>query len=473
LSQSLPILPAPTLADAPLPGLRPRSAEAGERAGQRQSFGRLLDRFTRNEAAGDAAKEPIREPTDGRTRAASETGNRPGRKSQAPTGESVPETQSAPTTPEASQPETLASAVAPLPAAPTAVLTPTLEPQVTGREAQPGQPPVATTETPIAAAVAPQVPQPQPDWGTPTALVAPTATAEPEALLPAEPLLPEPATAAPSSERTGTPAVQPQIAAATAAMPDVAAKPPARTGNQTPTVDAGDAGDAALQRATPVAANRLPSDAAEPELQAEQTDQLKSALPTAAAARAATVALGEPPAAGRGPEPQTQPAAFAPVDSLRSAAAQYHRVVETVRLAAEMPLPPAEQVSVRLLHAVAEGRRVIQMQLHPAELGSIDVRMHWQGERLSAQFLVDRPETLHLLQRDLPALERSLAQAGVNLDNGGLSFSLRQQGGDSRGQEGRPFAAETGKPAFDGADRPMTDEPLGQVIRDGLLSIRV
>jgi flagellar hook-length control protein FliK len=166
------------------------------------------------------------------------------------------------------------------------------------------------------------------------------------------------------------------------------------------------------------------------------------------------------------------------VDTPRSAAAQYHKVAETARTAAaaaDTP-SPADQVSIRLLHAVAEGKRTIQMHLHPAELGTIDVKMQWQGDRLTAQFQVDRPETLVLLQRDVPALERTLNQAGVNVDSGSLSFSLRQQAGNGQnnGNNGQPFDTSAAGNAFgDSVDLPLGDEPLGQVIRDGILSIRV
>jgi flagellar hook-length control protein FliK len=114
------------------------------------------------------------------------------------------------------------------------------------------------------------------------------------------------------------------------------------------------------------------------------------------------------------------------------------------------------------------------MHLHPAELGAIDVKMQWQGDKLTAQFTVDRPETLEILQREVPALERSLGQAGVNVDSGSLSFSLRQQQGNGQNSGGGAFDAKAAQAAFgDGGEPAGGDEPLGQVIRDGILSIRV
>jgi flagellar hook-length control protein FliK len=168
-------------------------------------------------------------------------------------------------------------------------------------------------------------------------------------------------------------------------------------------------------------------------------------------------------------------ASLTSIDSSRRTAALYHKVADAAKPGADAPTP-ADQVSIRLIHAVAEGKRAIQMHLHPAELGSIDVKMQWQGDRLTAQFTVDRPETLQLLQREVPALERSLGQAGVNVDSGSLSFSLRQQQGNGQGggNGGGTFDVNAADAAFgDGGEPASGDEPLGQVIRDGVLSIRV
>lgn len=170
---------------------------------------------------------------------------------------------------------------------------------------------------------------------------------------------------------------------------------------------------------------------------------------------------------GRSEQPM---AAFA-ADSPRSAAALYHKIAEAARPAAADAPPPAEQLSMRLPHAVADGKRAIQVHLHPAELGSIDVKMQWQGDRMTAQFLVERPETLQLLQRDMPALERSLNLAGVNVDSGSLQFSLRQQQDQGR-SGGQGFTPSRGA-AVERMDARGGDEPLGQILREGVLSIRV
>lgn len=77
-------------------------------------------------------------------------------------------------------------------------------------------------------------------------------------------------------------------------------------------------------------------------------------------------------------------------------------------------------------HAVA-GINRFQIRLDPPEMGRIDVRldMHHEGG-ITARLTVDRPETLDMLQRDARALERALAQTGLDQHKTNLEFSLRQ-----------------------------------------------
>jgi flagellar hook-length control protein FliK len=321
----------------------------------------------------------------------------------------------------------------------------------------PSQP--ATGAQPVAPPAASQIPQAS--TGEPaspeSAGPAPLAVAVPETgtlRSPVTPTLPDK-----GAGRPATPSAE--ITAAAAPILPNASRKPAASGEPTLAADAAEAVDAALPR--PPAAATPSAETAGSDLQSRQDD-------TAKAGPAIVLTAEQPASAARTAE---HPFALTALDSPRGTAALYHKVAETARGRAETP-SPADQVSIRVLHAAAEGKRAIQMQLHPAELGTIDVKMQWQGDRLTAQFLVDRPETLQLFQRDLPALERTLNQAGVNVDSGSLSFSLRQQTGHGQGDNGRLFDPGAAPAAFaDGDDLPLGDEPLGQVIRDGVLSIRV
>lgn len=95
------------------------------------------------------------------------------------------------------------------------------------------------------------------------------------------------------------------------------------------------------------------------------------------------------------------------------------------------PAVPIGEVAVHIHRAAAKGKERIRIQLHPAELGQIDVRLKLGTDGAARAIVqVDRPETLDLLQRDARGLERALQDAGLKTDSNSLSFSLRDHGQD-------------------------------------------
>jgi hypothetical protein len=93
------------------------------------------------------------------------------------------------------------------------------------------------------------------------------------------------------------------------------------------------------------------------------------------------------------------------------------------------------QLGVQIAGAASRRVERLVVQLEPAALGRVEVRLDFSHDhRVSALIAADRPETLELLQRDSRALERSLQDAGLRLDQDALSFALRQeQRGHERG----------------------------------------
>ncbi len=57
-----------------------------------------------------------------------------------------------------------------------------------------------------------------------------------------------------------------------------------------------------------------------------------------------------------------------------------------------------------------------------------------QAGKVTSHLVVERADTLDLLRRDAPQLERALQHAGLNTD-GGLQFSLRDQSFAGRDQQ--------------------------------------
>jgi flagellar hook-length control protein FliK len=76
----------------------------------------------------------------------------------------------------------------------------------------------------------------------------------------------------------------------------------------------------------------------------------------------------------------------------------------------------------------ADGIKHFDIRLDPPELGRVEIRLSLDDSgKAQANLVVDKPQTLELLQRDASALTQSLNDAGVSLSNNGLNFSLRGQ----------------------------------------------
>ncbi|RDJ25389.1 flagellar hook-length control protein FliK [Bosea caraganae] len=99
---------------------------------------------------------------------------------------------------------------------------------------------------------------------------------------------------------------------------------------------------------------------------------------------------------------------------------------------------PLHVVPVEIgLRALAGSKR-FDIRLDPAELGRIDVKLEISdaGE-VSAKLVVDRVETLHLLQRDARTLERAFEQAGLKPSDAGVDITLRDQSDQSGFRQNR------------------------------------
>jgi flagellar hook-length control protein FliK len=88
----------------------------------------------------------------------------------------------------------------------------------------------------------------------------------------------------------------------------------------------------------------------------------------------------------------------------------------------------ADQVHVAIRNAAKDNIDHITIQLDPADLGRVEVKMTMQADgRTHLSFIADKASTLDLLARDAQHLERSLSESGIKADAGGMQFNLRQQ----------------------------------------------
>jgi flagellar hook-length control protein FliK len=110
--------------------------------------------------------------------------------------------------------------------------------------------------------------------------------------------------------------------------------------------------------------------------------------------------------------------------------------------------PNVPALAVEIAAKSQSGAKQFDIRLDPPELGRVEVRLSIDATgKASAHLSADTPQTLDLLQKDAPALTRALRDAGLDVSQDGLNFSLRHQGSQdsnagnsgSRGN-GRGFA---------------------------------
>jgi hypothetical protein len=91
------------------------------------------------------------------------------------------------------------------------------------------------------------------------------------------------------------------------------------------------------------------------------------------------------------------------------------------RIAAPIDSPafgPALGAQVSLF--VRNGLHSASLQLNPAEMGPVSVRIALEGSTAQVEFQADRASTRQAIEASLPALATALREAGINLAGGGV-----------------------------------------------------
>lgn len=105
------------------------------------------------------------------------------------------------------------------------------------------------------------------------------------------------------------------------------------------------------------------------------------------------------------------------------------------------PTPDINQFAVDVAAKSQSGAKQFDIRLDPPELGRVEVRLSIDATgKAEAHLSADQPQTLDLLQKDAASLTRALRDAGLNVAQDGLNFSLRNQQGQSDGgsRQGSP-----------------------------------
>ena len=138
-------------------------------------------------------------------------------------------------------------------------------------------------------------------------------------------------------------------------------------------------------------------------------------------------------------------------------------------------MPPTQQVAMQIRQAVNTGADHIRIQLQPAELGKVDVRMTIVDQSVQAVVTVDRPETLEQLQRDSRELLLALEDAGLKTDSESLTFRHREAGGQGLGQDDMDGGSSNASASEDADEQdgkqPAESDSHRAPRHDGLISI--
>ncbi|MFN3673683.1 MAG: flagellar hook-length control protein FliK, partial [Bosea sp. (in: a-proteobacteria)] len=174
-----------------------------------------------------------------------------------------------------------------------------------------------------------------------------------------------------------------------------------------------------------------------------------------------------------------QPAAFSADGALSPGQAAAAHAAAGHGAAAEGPPTPLHVVPIEIgLRALAGGRK-FDIRLDPAELGRVDVNLEISDKgEVTAKLVVDRVETLHLLQRDARTLERAFEQAGLKPSDAGVNITLRDPGDQSgfrqnRNQDEPPRRGRSGRDAIEDVAAPVEAASARRLVRLGGVDLSI
>lgn len=190
------------------------------------------------------------------------------------------------------------------------------------------------------------------------------------------------------------------------------------------------------------------------EAAARPTEAQTAAVSTAAAASSSAEASTDAPDGLTLPAGQNTQTTAAP-GAMRPETAAYTRPEPRINI---------PHIAVEIARSIQNGVSRFEVRLNPPELGRIDVRLEMDGAgNVTARLAVEKSETLDLLQRDQRALEKALADAGLDGSKTELEFALHD------GSEGQDEPREREKWTASIATEPeaadTTPPPPGNTMR--------
>ena len=194
---------------------------------------------------------------------------------------------------------------------------------------------------------------------------------------------------------------------------------------------------------------------------------------------------GQPPVVGlSAPTNTTTPStlltatdAAAPITAITreaGSATETARITATPRSQPTTTAKTVEQIAVQIKNGVNSGADKIHVRLQPAALGRVDIQLEvGHDQRVQAVIIVEKAETLEILERDARHLHRMLEDAGFRTDNESLTF--RQQPTPDEQQPDGPGSNPSSMTDADDQNEQTADLTSQERIsyHDGLLDVEV
>lgn len=96
----------------------------------------------------------------------------------------------------------------------------------------------------------------------------------------------------------------------------------------------------------------------------------------------------------------------------------------------------SEQIKVNITQSAIKGVDKIEIQLKPANLGQVEIKLHiGKNGQLQAHIVASNQETLEIIQKDFESLKDAFNQAGYQADNESFSFSYRGESQENNERE--------------------------------------
>jgi hypothetical protein len=178
------------------------------------------------------------------------------------------------------------------------------------------------------------------------------------------------------------------------------------------------------------------------------------------------------------PQPQPQAGVLPAVQPQQAHIGATDSITQNVQVAQGDPNANANTVGAMAVAIAAKsqsGNKQFDIRLDPPELGRVEVRLSIDTTgKVQASLSADQPRTLDLLKTDAPALTRALRDAGLNVSQNGLNFSLRGQNQQNSGNSFTPRSGRAAQSLI--ATSAIGSMPSGanyQGPADGRLDIRV